>query len=125
MGGLKEQIIAGGQKPPAHFCAPRAPGVNRVMWRRRGVIGEHVADEKAAKKHFHVPATSLEVLSAIRRHCWDMEVLFSGFHIGDVGRGVVGGGRDRRCGRLVVSRMCGAVGGWCFVASTQEQKKAP
>ena len=28
------------------------------------MIDEHIADEKAAEKHFHVPATLLEVLSA-------------------------------------------------------------
>jgi len=88
------------------------------------MIDEHGADEEAADKCFHVPATSLEALSAIRRRCRDMEALFSSFHVGDVGGGVVGGCRGRRFGCLVVSRMCGAVGGWCFAASTQESKKA-
>ena len=46
-------------------------------------------DEKAAKKCFHVLATSLEALSTIRQHCQDMEALFSDFHIGNVGVGVV------------------------------------
>ena len=62
------------------------------------MIGEHVADEEAAEKRFHVPATSLEALSAIRRRCRDMEALFSDFHVGDMGVGVVGGCRDHRFG---------------------------
>ena len=31
-----------------------------------GVIDKHIADEKAAEKCFHIPATSLEALSTIR-----------------------------------------------------------
>ena len=75
--------------------------MNWVVWRRRGAIGEHVADEEADEKRFHVPATSLEALSAIQRCCRDMEALCSDFHVGDVGVGVgVGGGcRGRRFGR--------------------------
>ncbi len=73
------------------------------------MIDEHVADEKAAKKHFRVPATSLEALSAIRRCCRDMEAVFSRFHIGDAGRGVMGGCRGCRFGHLVVSWVCGAL----------------
>jgi hypothetical protein len=61
------------------------------------------ADEKAAKKHFHVLAMSLEALSAIQQRCRDMEALFSSFHIGDVGRGVIGGYRGCRLGHLVAS----------------------
>jgi len=75
------------------------------------VINEHVADEKAAKKHFHVPATSLEALSTIRQHCQAMEALFSDFHIGDMGMGIVGGCRGRRFGHLVVSGTCGSWAG--------------
>jgi len=80
------------------------------------------ADVEATEICFHVPATSLEVLSAIQRRCQDMEALFSSFHVGDVGVGVVGGYRGRRFGRLVMSWTCGACG--CCVARTQEQKKA-
>jgi len=71
------------------------------------VIDEHVADEKAAKKRFRVPATSLEALSAIRRCCRDMEALFSVFHVGDVGVGVVGGCHGCWVDGLVASWMCG------------------
>ena len=82
--------------------------MNGVLWRRIGVIDEYVADEKATKKHFHVPATSLEALSAIRRRCRDMEAPFSGFHIGDVGVGVMW--VRRRCwlgvGDVYVCQMC-------------------
>jgi len=94
------------------------------MWRRRGVMIEAGADEEAAEKPFHVPATPLEALSAIRRRCRDMEALFSRFHVGDVGRGVVGGCRGRRFGRLVVSWACGVseVG---VVARAQRQRKTP
>ena len=70
-------------------------------------MGEHVADEEAAEKHFHVPATSLEVLSAIQRHCRGMEALFSDFHSGGVGVGVVWSCIGRRFGCLVISWTCG------------------
>jgi len=59
----------------------------------RRIVKECVADVEVAEKRFHVPATSLEALSANRRHCWDMEALLSGFHAGDVGVGVIGCGR--------------------------------
>ena len=101
-GALKDKKHTGGQKPPACFHTFCASGVNGVMGKCIGMINEHVADEEAAEKHFHVPATSLEALSAIRRHCQDMEVLFCIFHIGDVGMGIVGGCRGRRFGHLVV-----------------------
>ena len=94
----------------------------------RGVIGEHCADDKAAKKCFHVLAMSLEALSAIRRRCQDMEALFSGFHIGAVGVGLVGGYRGCQFGRLVVSWMCGgSEGGVVDVVArdTKEHKKSP
>ena len=55
----------------------------------RGTLSECAADVEAAEKHFHVLATSLEVLSANRQHCRDMEALFSSFHIGGMGVGVV------------------------------------
>ena len=61
-----------------------------VVGHRNGVIDEPSANEEDAENHFHVPATSLEALSAIRQCCQDMEVLFSNFHIGDMGVGVVG-----------------------------------
>ena len=96
---------------------------NGGMWCHRGVIIKAGADKEAAEKCFHVLATPLEALSAIRRRCWDMEALFSGFHIDEVGMGKVGSYPGRRLGRLVVSRVCGGIGGWCFVNSTQEQKK--
>jgi len=83
------------------------------------VIGEHVADKKAAEKCFHVPATSLEALSAIQRRCQAMEALFS-----DVGVGIMGGCRGHRFGHLVVSGTCGSWAGWWYVARVQEQKKA-
>ena len=100
------------------------PPCDLTLWRHRGVIDEHVTDKKAAKKHFHVPATLLEVLSAIRRHCRDMEALFSCFHISDVGRGVVGGCRGRWFGRLVVSWACGA-SEVSVVARVHENEKKP
>ena len=77
------------------------------------MIDENGADEKAAKKCFHVLATSLEVLSAIRQHCQDMEALFSDFHISNVGVGVVGSFFGHRSGRFVVAWACRAcdVGG--------------
>ena len=73
----------------------------------------HVADVEVAEKHFHVLATSLEALSAIRRRCLDMEALFSDFHIGNVGVGVVGDCFSRLSGCFVVAWACHAcnVGG--------------
>src|SRR3984885_1972803 len=71
--GLKEVIIAGGQKPPPCFRTFCASGVNGGMGQCIGMINEHVADEEAAEKHFPVPATSLEALSAIRRRCQAMD----------------------------------------------------
>ena len=68
--------------------------------------------EEAAEKHFPVPATSLEALSAIQRRCQDMEVLFCTFHVGDVCVGIVGGCRGRRFGHLVVLGTCGWSAGW-------------
>ena len=62
------------------------------------MIRERGADEEAAEKHFHVPATSLEALSANRRRCQDMEVLLCGFHVDDVCEGVIGCGRGRSLG---------------------------
>ena len=70
------------------------------------MIDEDGTDEKAAKKCFHVLATLLEVLSAIRRCCRDMEVLFSDFHIGDVGVGVVGSFFGHRSGHFIVAWAC-------------------
>ena len=61
----------------------------------RGTLSECATDMEAAEKRFHVPAMSLEALSANRRHCRDMEVLFSSFHIGSVGVGVMVRGRCR------------------------------
>ena len=77
------------------------------------MIDENGTDEKAAKKCFHVLATSLEALSAIRRHCQDMEALFGDFHVSDVGVGVVGSLFGHRSGRFVVAWACRAcdVGG--------------
>ena len=101
------------QDTPGWFLTTRVFGhflclwCNINQWRHRGVIYEHGADEKAAEKHFHVPATSLEALSAIRRCCQDMEALFGVFHVGDVGMRVVWGCRGGCRGRLVVSQMCG------------------
>ena len=70
-------------------------------------------NEKAAKKCFHVLATSLEALSTIRRHCRDMEALFSDFHIGNVGVGVVENCLSHWLGCFVVAWACRAcdVGG--------------
>ena len=72
------------------------------------MIDEDGTDEKAAKKHFHVLATSLEALSAIRRHCQDMEALFS-----NVGVGAVGSSFGHQSGCFVVAWACRAcdVGG--------------
>jgi hypothetical protein len=92
------------------------------MRRRMGVMGEDGADEEAAEKCFHVPATSPEALSAIRRRCRDMEALFSDFHVGDVRVGVVVGCRGHRLGRLVTSWTFG-VGGRCCVARVNENEK--
>ena len=72
------------------------------------MIDKDGADEKAAKKRFHVLATSLEALSAIRRHCQDMEALFSDFHISDVGVGVIGCSFGHQSGRFVVAWACRA-----------------
>jgi hypothetical protein len=96
-----------------------------VGWQRRGVISEHGADKEAAEKRFHVPATSLEALSAIRRHCRDMEVLFSDFHVGDMGVGVVEGYRGHWFGRLVVSRTCGVWKSGVLSPALRNKKKAP
>ena len=85
------------------FGTSCASGVNRRVWGHRGVIDEHITNEKAAEKHFHIPATLLEVLSAIRQHCRDMEALFSNFHIGDVWVGVVGGCLGHQLGHLVMA----------------------
>ena len=77
--------------------------MNEIVCGRKGVIDEHIADEKVAEKHFYVPATSLEALSAIRQRCRDMEVLFSNFHIGDIGVGMVGHCHGHQSGHLVVA----------------------
>ena len=57
----------------------------------RGTLSECATDMEATEKRFHVPATSLGALGANRRHCrdMDMEVLFSSFHVGSMGVGVV------------------------------------
>jgi len=89
-----------------------------------GVINKHVSDEKAAKKHFHVPATLLEVLSAIRQRYQDMEALFSDFHIGDMGMGVVGGWCGCQYGHFVVSRTCSAWR-WVLCCQSSGRKKSP
>jgi hypothetical protein len=78
--------------------------VKGAVWRRRGVIYEHIADDNAAEKRLDVLATSLEALSAIRRRRRDMEALCSDFDNGDVRMGVVGGCRRRWFGRLGASR---------------------
>ena len=78
------------------FGTSCASGVIGVVGHRIGAIDEPSADEEAAEKHFHVPATSPEALSAIRRRCQDMEVLFSNFHVGEVGVGVVDCCRGRQ-----------------------------
>ncbi len=54
----------------------------------RGMLGECTADVEDTEKHFHVPATLFEVLSANRRCCRDMEAHFCIFHIGNVGEGL-------------------------------------
>ena len=72
------------------FGTSCASGIVGVVGHCKGAIDEPSADEEAAEKYFHVLATSLEALSTIRRRCQDMEVLFSNFHVGDVGVGVVG-----------------------------------
>ena len=74
----------------------------------RRIVYEYVADVEVAKKRFYVPATSLEVLSAIQQRCWDMEALLSGFHVGDVGVGVVwsGCGCLLGCGGAYVCLLC-------------------
>ena len=77
--------------------------MNEIVCGRKGVIDEHITDEKVAEKHFYVPATSLEALSTIRRCCGDMEALFSDFHIGDIGVGMVGHCRGHQSGHLVVA----------------------
>ena len=77
---------------------------------RRGTIDECNVED--AEKRFHVVAASLEARSANRRHCCDMEVLFSIFHIGDVGIGVMGRGH----GHYLVGMwcVCGFIAGrWC------------
>ena len=43
----------------------------------RGIITWYVADVEGTEMCFHVPATSLEALSANTRHCQDMEVLYA------------------------------------------------
>ena len=102
------------QDTPGWFLTTRMFGhflclwCNINQWRRRGVIYEHGADKKAAGKRFHVPATSLEALSAIRQRCQDLKALFGVFNVGNVGMRVVCGYRGGWHGRLVVSRTCGA-----------------
>jgi hypothetical protein len=61
------------------------------------------------RKGFYVLATSLEAVSAIRQRCRDMEALFSDFHVGDVGVGVVDGYFGRWFGHLAVLRTCGVL----------------
>ena len=73
------------------FGTSCASGMIGVVGHCKGVIDEHSANEEAAEKHFHVLATSPEALSTIRQCCQDMEVLFSDFHVGNMGVGVVGG----------------------------------
>jgi hypothetical protein len=123
-GALKDKIQAGGFGPPACFGTSCASGVNGVVCQRGEAIDEDGADEEAAEKRLHVLATSLEALSAIRRCCQNMEVLFSHFHVGDMGMGVVGGRRGHRFGRLVVSGMCGGVGSWCLLPELRNKKKS-
>jgi len=117
---LKDKIHEGGLWPPTCFGTSCASGVNGVMWRCRGVIDKHGTDEKAAEKCFHVPATSLEALSAIRWRCQDMEAIFSSFHIGSVGVRVVGGWRGGWFGRLAVLQGIG--GGWCGARASGTKK---
>ncbi len=64
----------------------------------RGIIIEYVTDVEGAEKCLHVPATSLEALSANRRRCWDMEALFCDFHASDVGIWVIWSGHGCRLG---------------------------
>jgi hypothetical protein len=52
-----------------------------------------------------------------------MEALFSGFHVGDVGR-VVGGCRGRWFGHFVVSQACGA-SEVCVCCQNSDTKKNP
>ena len=106
------------------FGTSCASGVIGVVGSRKGAIDEHSADEEAAEKHFHVPATSSEALSAIQRRCQGMEALFSDFHVGDVGVGVVGGWSGRRFGHLVVSGTCGAGEVGVLLPELKNQKNA-
>jgi len=52
-----------------------------------------------------------------------MEALFSSFHVGDVGMGVVGGCPGRRFGRLVVSWTCGAWDVGVLLPEVRNKKK--
>ena len=96
LGALKDKKHVGGQKPPTCFGTSCASGAMGLVWGHRGVINETVINEEA---------------------------LFSVFHIGDVGVGVLWGCRGGGCGRLVVTDVWGV--GWLLVCcqSTQELKK--
>jgi hypothetical protein len=81
-----------------HVCGPctfTRSGTPGASWQMglvsscRETSGECAADVEDAEKRFHVPVTSSEALSANRRCCRDMEALFSVFHVGEVGVGVV------------------------------------
>jgi hypothetical protein len=52
-----------------------------------------------------------------------MEALFSGFHVGDVGRGIMGGCRGRRFGHFVVSQACGASEVWVLLSELRHKEK--
>ena len=67
-----------------------------MLWRRRGVIDEHVTD---------------------------MEALFSDFHVGDVGVGVLGSGRGRWFGRWVLSWTCGLCGAGALLPELRNTRK--
>jgi hypothetical protein len=51
-----------------------------------------------------------------------MEALFSDFHVGDVGVGVVGSRRGHQSGRLVVSWMWGVQGVGCWLPELRNEK---
>jgi hypothetical protein len=68
-GASKGMNDTGGSCPPARSGTPHVSGLMVLVERRRGIVGECVANVIDTQNHFHVSATSSEALSANRRRC--------------------------------------------------------
>jgi len=104
---------ADGSNPLGALGTSCASGMNERSWHRRGVIGKAHCRWESCRKMLPCPGN---IVGGIWRRCQAMEALFSNFHIGNVGMGIMGGCRGRRFGHLVVSGTCGLWAGWWYVA---------